>query len=93
MKKFEAKIDLHGYTLQDAYNIFAEFIEYAHESGFKNLLVVTGKGNYTGEFSKQTINYEFAGWCQNPALRRYIKSFSTAEIRHGGAGAFYVRLY
>ncbi len=87
--KYDAKLDLHGYTLQNAYNLFAEFIEYCHTEKLKNVLIITGKGTGT---SGQTINYEFPHWCESNMIEPYIRSYKHAEAIHGGNGAFYVRL-
>ncbi|HCR85679.1 MAG TPA: hypothetical protein DIV86_03270 [Alphaproteobacteria bacterium] len=94
MKKpfqIQAKLDLHGYTLNDAYDTFFEFVEYCLEQDVYNLLIVTGKGSNSKERG-ETINYQFPHWCENPFLGKYIKSVKPAEIQHGGGGAFYVRL-
>lgn len=92
--KFEAKIDLHGYTLQDAYDAFCQFVELCvEEDGVKTILAVTGKGPIELNAPQTSINYEFIHWCESKALSRYIKSIKQAELKHGGKGAFYVRLY
>ncbi len=86
--KYDAKIDLHGLTLQAAYNDFAGFLEECVEAEVKVMLVVTGKSNKP----EGTINYEFPHWCESPKLNRYIKKVKHAELKHGGNGAFYVIL-
>ena len=86
--QIHARIDLHGYTLQAAYNAFSEFMEICVENGFKNLLVITGKSSATSG----TINYELPQWCTTPKFSKYISSISQADIKHGGVGAFYIKL-
>ena len=52
------------------------------------LLVVTGKG-LRGE---GVLRRNFPGWISDPAIRPLIASYSTAHIKHGGSGAWYVFL-
>lgn len=83
----EAKLDLHHYTIQAAYEAFHDFIEICIENEFTNLLVVTGKGS-----GEKNIRQEFPHWCENNNIKNFIKSVRQAEIQHGGDGAFYVML-
>lgn len=86
--QIDARIDLHGYTLQNAYNAFADFIQICQANEFKNLLVITGKSSGC----EGSINYEFPRWCENEEYASIIKSIRQAEEKYGGAGAFYIRL-
>lgn len=91
--RIDAKIDLHGYTLQDAYGAFCDFVELCvQEESVAVILVVTGKGPPELDAPQTSINYEFKHWCDSRPLASYIKSVSQAAERHGGKGAFYVRL-
>lgn len=83
---FDAKLDLHGLTLERAHKKFLEFVYFAVMDDLKKLLVVTGKGN------PGKIRDEFPKWCSTDYLAPLISSCRTAEIRHGGEGAFYVVL-
>ena len=41
---YEKKIDLHGYSLEDANKKIYEFINYCYEIKVKKIVVITGKG-------------------------------------------------
>ncbi len=82
----DAKLDLHGLTLERAHKKFLEFIYIAAMDDMRKLLVITGKGK------PGKIREEFPKWCEADYLAPLISSCTNAEPRHGGAGAFYVNL-
>ena len=86
----EARIDLHGHTLEQAHRALAGFVDRAAGEGRRCVLVITGKGGVgrTGG----TIRSEFPRWLNQPGLRPRILAFAEAQPRDGGAGAFYVLL-
>ena len=86
----EARLDLHGHTLEQAHRALAGFIGRAAEDGRRCVLVITGKGDIgrTGG----TIRSEFPRWLNQPRLRPRILAFAEARPRDGGGGAFYVLL-
>lgn len=84
----DARLDLHGMTLDEAFDTLTEFITEAHAHGLKRLLVITGKGK-RGEGAIKT---SVPKWLNNPELRPLIKNFDYADQKHGGNGALYVFL-
>lgn len=86
----EARLDLHGHTLEQAHRALAGFIDRAAGEGRRCVLVITGKGGVgrTGG----TIRSEFPRWLNQPGLRPRILAFVEAQPKDGGAGAFYVLL-
>ena len=86
----EARLDLHGHTLDRAHRALAGFIDCAALDGRRCVLVITGKGNIgrTGG----TIRSEFPRWLNQARLRPRILAFAEAQPKDGGAGAFYVLL-
>ncbi len=50
-------LDLHGYTIQGAYEKTREFLEYCQEEDYKNVRIITGK---SGQIFK-----EFPTWIEN----------------------------
>ena len=86
----EARIDLHGHTLEQAHRALARFVDRAADEGRRCVLVITGKGGVgrTGG----TIRSEFPRWLNQPRLRPRILAFAEARPKDGGAGAFYVLL-
>lgn len=85
----EAYCDLHGHTLKTAYSALSRFIMTAHAQQLQKLLVITGKGKTEGN---STIRAMFPYWLQETELSRYVSSFSHASLKHGGSGAWYVRI-
>lgn len=83
----DTTIDLHGYTIHQAYQTFLEFVAISYSQKYKNTLVITGHGD--GETS---IKKEFTIWVEHPSIKFMISKCQQAEPRHGGSGAFYVFL-
>ncbi len=86
----DARLDLHGMTLDIAYLKLIDFILYNFDNGVRNLLIITGVGNKgkgTG-----VIRQNLQGWLQNPDISGKILYFNNASIKDGGNGAFYIVL-
>ena len=86
----EARLDLHGHTLDQANRALAGFIDRAAHDGRRCVLVITGKGNIGR--AGGTIRSEFPRWLNQPSLRPRILAFAEAQPKDGGGGAFYVLL-
>ena len=86
----EGRIDLHGLTLDQAHAGLTAFLKGAYNRQARCVLVVTGKGR-TGERTGK-IRGELPHWLNQPALRPLVLAVTEAQIRDGGAGAFYVLL-
>ena len=86
----QARLDLHGHTLEQAHRAVVQFIERAASGGRRCVLVITGKGSI-GQ-ATATIRGEFPRWLNQARLRPRILAFAEAQPRDGGAGAFYVLL-
>ena len=86
-----ARLDLHGYSLSQAYEILLKFLAASQNSGARCVLVITGKG---GRFGKGTgkLKSELPNWLNDNSLKPMILSFSHAIPRDGGNGAFYILL-
>ena len=64
-------LDLHGYTVQEAYNTVIAFISRHHRINTNHVTVITGKGiNNTG-----LIRNEIVDWLDTNILKQYIKSY------------------
>jgi DNA-nicking Smr family endonuclease len=80
----EAKLDLHGYRQEAAYQALERFLQRARGLGQRVVLVVTGKGGVLRDLLPKWLGeYEF---------RELVAGISTAHIKHGGDGAFYVAI-
>jgi DNA-nicking Smr family endonuclease len=91
----EAKLDLHGFTLEAAHKALADFVARSAERERRALLVITGKGGRAagdGETPRGTLRESVPRWLNEPALRSKILAFAQAQPKHGGAGALYVLL-
>ena len=80
----EAKLDLHGYRQEPAYRALQRFLMRAQGLGQRVVLVVTGKGG--------TLRDMLPRWLGESEFRNLVVGISTAHVKHGGNGAFYVAL-
>jgi DNA-nicking Smr family endonuclease len=86
----DASLDLHGYFLDDAFNLLAEFVKNHYFSGHKLLLVITGKSKSAN--NQLTIKDSIKDWIENSELLNIVHSISDASEIHGGKGAVYLKL-
>ena len=93
-------IDLHGYSLEEANENIQDFIHKSYEENINKLIVVTGKGLHSNNekdpyVSKDLsiLKYSVPEYIKNEAeLMKKIIEIKDAEIKDGGAGAFYILL-
>ena len=85
----QATFDLHGYTLKTAYPALTGFILNAVSAKHRYVLVITGKGKQEGN---ATLRAMLPYWLQETGLKHYVTNFSYAKEKHGGTGAFYVKV-
>lgn len=95
--KPEARIDLHGMTLDEAHPALLSFILGAQDDGKRLVLVITGKGKIRHDDSimsgrKGVLRHHVPQWLRLPPLAAKILEIRPAHIRHGGDGAYYVYL-
>ena len=93
----EAKIDLHGMTLDRAHPALSRFILSAHAQGKRLVLVVTGKGKDRDNGGPIPVRYgilrnQVPQWLSVPPLSPFVLQVTQAHVRHGGGGAYYVYL-
>lgn len=88
--QIEAQLDLHGLSLEKAYDVLEQFLRKAQEKHFKTVLVITGKGSLSEE---HTLRHQLPRWLEETPLKSMVSSYhNPARLHHGGAGAYYVRL-
>ena len=75
-------LDLHGFTLQEAYALFIRFLDYHSKNGTKKIVVITGKGKE----GKGLLKAEFPKWLENGVIKEKIVDFKMPLL--GGGGAF-----
>jgi len=95
--KPEARLDLHGMTVNAAHSALTSFVHSAHASGKRLVLVITGKGrsvNDDGPIPSRVgvLRHQVPQWLNMPPLSPLILQVTQAHQRHGGGGALYVYL-
>lgn len=93
--KMDGRLDLHGYTREEAWQKVEQFIHRHYLQGSRNLLIVTGKGRASAENPHAhagVLRQYLPQWLTDDALRPYILAFDKAAHKDGGSGAFYVLL-
>lgn len=95
--KPEGRLDLHGMTLAQAHPALNRFILGAHAQGKRLVLVITGKGkdrDQGGPIPERlgVLRHQVPHWLSIPPLASVVLQVSTANLRHGGSGAYYVYL-
>lgn len=93
----EAKLDLHGKTLDQAHPALTRFILQAHSSGKRLVLVVTGKGKDRDDGGPipvrlGVLRHNVPHWLSIPPLAQAVLQVTEAHGKHGGGGAYYVYL-
>jgi len=94
------KIDLHGYTLDEANLKTKELILSHYKQNIYKVIIITGKGSKSDNEKNPYISkdlsllkYSVPHYLKtNESLKQVIKNISQADIKDGGEGAFYVYL-
>jgi DNA-nicking Smr family endonuclease len=80
----DARLDLHGYTQDEAHGELLRFLRRAGADEKRLVLVITGKSG--------VLRREVPRWLALPEFRSMVIAVEPAAIRHGGEGALYVRV-
>ena len=94
------RFDLHGFTLQDANKKISELIIDCQEKGFKEILLITGKGLHSNTDQNTYVSKELSKLKfsvpehinSNKNLLDKIYSMEQASIAEGGEGAIVIKL-
>src|SRR5215472_5732568 len=86
----EARLDLHGRTQEEAHRELVSFVQRAHATGLRTVLVITGKGGF-GD-ARGVLRDAVPRWLNERDLRPCVLSCAWAQPKHGGGGALYVLL-
>jgi DNA-nicking Smr family endonuclease len=94
------KLDLHGFSLEEANRKVKKFIIESFNDGYKKILIVTGKGlrskSYNNPYLSETLSMlkfsvpEYIN--NNEILFDKIIKVTDADMKDGGEGAIYVFL-
>jgi DNA-nicking Smr family endonuclease len=93
----DAALDLHGLTQAEAHQALRGFLRHSQARGARLVIIVTGKGGATDEFSgwpneRGVLKRLTPQWLREPDLRSVVLGFEEAGRAHGGSGALYVRI-
>lgn len=72
-------LDLHGQTVQQAFDTTVRFLSRHHRAKTKEVLIITGRGT----MGQGLIKKEFDGWLNNPKIQKYVRT--TQWQNRGGA--------
>ena len=94
------KIDLHGYTLDEANKTIENFIIQSFSEKVNKLVVITGKGLHSNNENDPYVSknlgilkYSVPEFIlKNESLMSLINEITDAKIEDGGSGAFYIYL-
>ena len=94
------KIDLHGYTIEEANKAIEQFIQKCFEESVTKIIVITGKGlrskNVENPYLSKDLSilkYSVPEFIEkNKSLTKSIIETTDAKIEDGGSGAFYIYL-
>ncbi len=101
----DARIDLHGDNLEIARIKLHHFLLSQQHQGARLVLVITGKGQ--SPYARHTLHglqlhhsperdgrlrREVPLWLHEAQFRAHVIGYQPAHPKHGGGGAFYVRL-
>lgn len=101
----EARLDLHGEGLETARVKLLHFLSGQRHQGVRFVLIITGKG--ASPFARHTLHgnthfhaperegrlrREVPLWLHEESFRLHAVGFQPAHPKHGGGGAYYVRL-
>jgi DNA-nicking Smr family endonuclease len=102
---YEAKLDLHGANIEQARLQLLRFLSQTRARGIRLVLVVTGKG--ASPYARHTLHGDshyhvperqgrlrrfVSEWLHEAEFREHVSGFQPAHPRHGGGGAYYIRL-
>lgn len=94
----DGRLDLHGLRQDEARARLEGFLYRAQASGFKLVLVITGKGRPGGDFTalhepeRGVLRRVVPMWLSLPEFRALVVGYEEAHLAHGGGGALYIRI-
>ena len=94
------KIDLHGFSLEEANKLVEKFIHKCFDESVTKIIVITGKGlrskNVANPYLSKNLSilkYSVPEFIENnKSLMKMIIETTDAKMEDGGGGAFYIYL-
>jgi DNA-nicking Smr family endonuclease len=87
----ERRVDLHGCTLDVAWQLLVQAVDAAWQQQQRCLLVITGVGHRSPN-RVGLIKQAMPGWLHHPPLAPKVLAYTQSQPQHGGAGALYLLL-
>jgi len=87
----EAHLDLHGLTVEEAYEHLLLFVKRNYLGGKRCLLIIPGRGKNSPQ-GRGVLREQLQAWLTRNPLKRVTLAFTSAKPQHGGAGALYILL-
>jgi DNA-nicking Smr family endonuclease len=88
---FQSHLDLHGMTAEQARAAVDAFLDRAHKSGQRCVLIVHGRGRNSKDHVP-VLKQRVTTWLTRGSWARLVLAFTSARPCDGGAGALYVLL-
>tara|TARA_B100001057_G_scaffold114870_1_gene113331 strand:- start:4 stop:417 length:414 start_codon:yes stop_codon:yes gene_type:complete len=94
------RIDLHGFSLEEANKAIENLINISYEDGVSKIVVVTGKGIHSNVEKNPYISKDLSILkysvpefiYNNIELNKKIIEIKDAHVKDGGSGSFYIYL-
>lgn len=88
---YQAHLDLHGMTTEEARPAVEAFLLQAHQQGKRCVLIVHGRGRNSKD-QIPVLKSRLTDWLARGAAARLVLAFTSARPCDGGVGALYVLL-
>jgi DNA-nicking Smr family endonuclease len=86
----QAHLDLHGLIVEEAREIFDQFMKWAVTHGKNGLLMTHGRG--LSSPAEPILKRKVEEWLTRGPWRKWVVAYSSARLCDGGAGATYILL-
>jgi DNA-nicking Smr family endonuclease len=86
----QGHLDLHGFVVEDAKEVFEQFLSDAILLGKRAVLIVHGRG--LSSRAEPVLKTKVKEWLTSGPWRKWVLAFTSARACDGGAGATYVLL-
>jgi len=91
-EQIKATLDLHGFWREEAIVRFAGFCQKSADQGFRTILIITGKGIHSKEFTP-TLKKEVIHWLNSAKGRGLVEFYRSGSRHEGGEGVLILYLY
>jgi DNA-nicking Smr family endonuclease len=88
---YQAHLDLHGMTTEEARSAVEAFLLQAHQNGKRCVLIVHGRGRNSQD-QVPVLKRQLTNWLARGQWTRLVLAFTSARGCDGGVGALYVLL-